>query len=408
MRIGYLLQSEEEIRTPPFNGPANHIRQVVQELRGLGHDVRLLARLDEKLWGTDDLEKFIPIRVPAADKGLFRLVERAARRLQNELRLPYLALFESLRFAFACRQELAGSDVFLERVSWMSYGGALASRWLGIPLVHEYNGDPVADLEAKGIAPVGFQRKMSERLMKWNLESAAHIAASGEGWRKNCMDRWGIESARISTVENGTDLVKFFGRDRLRSFNNEDELEGQVTIVYLGGFYPWHGVNILLCALRQVLNQGVNARLVLIGSGAGEEEARQLVGELKLQNNVKFTGRLRAEEYGEYLANADIGVSPYCGWAEFSGLKLFDYKAAGLPTIASGVNGHPITLRHGITGWIVQPCEEGALVEAMLKLSSDRRLRVQMGRQARIEAETLHTWTNTARQLEHIFSKVAV
>jgi glycosyltransferase involved in cell wall biosynthesis len=408
MKIGYLLQSEEEIRTPPFNGPANHIRQVVLELKSLGHDVRLLARLEGELWCTDDLEKFNPVRVSSTEKGIFRLVERVVRRSQTELRLPYFALFESLRFAFACRRVLSGSEIFLERISWMAYGGALASRWMGIPLVHEYNGDPVADLRAKGLAPDGFQKRISERLMKWNLESAAHVVASGEGWQANCMDRWGIEAERISTVENGTDLVKFLGRERLRSFYSEDDLDGPITLAYLGGFYPWHGVNILLCALKQVLNLGVNARLILIGSGAGEKEARQLAAELNLENNVKFTGRLRAEDYGEYLANADIGVSPYCGWAEFSGLKLFDYKAAGLPTIASGVNGQPVTLQHGKTGWIIQPCQEGALVEAIIKLSSDRQLRLQMGRQARIEAETQHTWTNTARQLEQIFSKVTV
>jgi glycosyltransferase involved in cell wall biosynthesis len=408
MKIGYLLQAEEEIRRPPFNGPANHIRQVVCELKQLGHTVKLLARLDGKLWVTEDLKQFTLVRVAATEGGAFRLVERFIRRAQSELRLPYLALFESVRFALACRQELIGSDVFLERASWMGYGGALASRFLRVPLVLEYNGDPTADLKAKGIAPQGLQSRLSERIMKLNLKSASHVVASGEGWRVNCIEKWGTLPARTTTIENGTDLLKFLNRERLRSFRSEAELEGPLTLVYLGGFYPWQGVSILLCALRQVLNRGVNARLILIGSGSGELEASQLTADLNLSDNVVFTGRLSVEEYGSHLADADIGVSPYCGWAEFSGLKLFDYKAAGLPTIASGVNGHPVTLQHGQTGWIIQPCEEDSLVEAILKLSADSKLRVQMGRNARIEAESLHSWTHTARRLEQIFAKVAV
>ncbi len=33
MKIGYLMQKGEEIRRPPYNGPANHVRQVAQGLR---------------------------------------------------------------------------------------------------------------------------------------------------------------------------------------------------------------------------------------------------------------------------------------------------------------------------------------------------------------------------------------
>lgn len=405
MKIGYLMQMGEDIRHPPFNGPANHVRQVVAELRRQGQQVRVVYGLDEQPWQTDDLARFVPIRLSALQRGPLHLGERAVRRVQSELRLPYLAFFESLRFAVACRRALIGSDVLCERVSWARYGGVLAARWLGIPLVLEYNGDPLEDLEAKRIAPRGLQRLLSVALTRATLRGAAHIVATGAGWRRNLIERWGVDPARVTTVENGSELTRLLRREQLRSFQMADN-DGPLTLVYLGGFYPWHGLSVLLPALARACAQGYDLRLVLIGAGVGLEDTRQQAHALGLEARVEFAGHLSAEQYAPILAAADIGLSPYCGWKEFSGLKLFDYKAAGLAVIASGQDGQPATLHHGVTGWIVPPCDEDALTAAIVHLAQDRELRRALAQRARLEAEAIHGWDHTARQLITIFAQV--
>ena len=404
MKIGYLMQLGEEIRFPPYSGPANHVRHVIEELRRGGHSVRLLIRLGDKIWRTDDLADFQSITVELADRGPLRWLEKVVRWTQSKLHLPYLGLFESLRFALACRQELQGSVVYLERFSWMSYGGVLASRWLGVPLVLEYNGDPLLELDTKGEAPQGVQRRISVWLMRWVFTKAAFIVASGNGWRDNCIDRWNVPPGKVTTIENGTELVRLLRRDQLHSFGSIPSPADPVNLVYLGNFYAWHGVLILLRAFSSAIKQGANLRLRLIGAGAGFEDAQELASQLELNGFVNFMGRLPVEEYGLHLGQADIGLSPYCGWNEYSGLKLFDYKAAGLACIASGKDGQPVTLKHGETGWIVPPCDEQALCAAILRLATDRELIRRMGQAARIEAETTHGWDHTARLLEQVLS----
>lgn len=133
MKIGYLMQLGAEIRQPPFNGPANHVRHVVQELEDRGHEVHVLFRLDQQVWHAVGLENFERVVVQRTDQGPFRLFERVIRRTQSILRLPYLNWFESQRFASACVQCLSGVDLLYERTSWLGYGGALASRRLHIP-----------------------------------------------------------------------------------------------------------------------------------------------------------------------------------------------------------------------------------------------------------------------------------
>lgn len=406
MKIGYLMQAGvPDVRRHPPSGPANHVRHVFTELRKRGHHVCLLACLDGRIWKSEDLDAFDPVIVRRGDRGLWRLFERAVRRIQYELALPYAALFESLRFASACRQELAGYDLLYERMGWFGYGGGLAARWLRVPLVLEINGDHLSELEMRGMAPAGVQRWLSVVLTKKAVALASRVVAAGDGLRKTFIARWGIDPDKVAVVENGSELVSLLDRSQLRSFRPPAALDGPTTIVFLSGFDPWHGTSILVQAVAMGIARGASLKLLLVGSGPGREETVQLVRAHGLDESVTFTGQLPPDCYAVLLAEADIGVSPYCGRTEFLGMKLIDYKAAGLPTVASGEHGQPSIIEHGRTGWVVPPCDAQALCEAILRLASDVELRRQMGRTARIEAEHLHRWSRTGERLQEIFSR---
>lgn len=405
MQLAYVMQHGVEIRRPPFNGPANHVREVVESLSRRGHRVRVLAAIDGRIWSSDNLVDFAPVPVRGHDGGPLRLAERGVRRIQSELKLPYAALFESRRFAQACVQELEGCELLYERFGWMGYGSGLAARRLGVPLVLEDNGDHLFDLEAKGTAPMGLQRRLSLALMRRAVGRASHVVSSGAGWREQFIRRWGIDGGRITTIENGTALVHMLRRDQLRSFTDAVP-PGPITLVYLGGFYAWHGVPVLFEALAAARARGANAKLLMIGSGDGLPGAQAQASRLGLNGSVTFAGHMTPEQYAPLLASADAGVSPYCGWPEFSGLKVLDYKAAGLPTIASGLNGHPPTLEDGRTGVIVPPCQPGPLAAAIERLCADAALRRRMGQAARLDAESSHGWEQTAARLEAVFRQV--
>lgn len=406
MRIGLLLELSEEIRRAPFTGPANHVRQVFLGLRRLGCCVSLLCRLDGRLWLTDDLQEFRPVSVRKSDLGMWRAAERVLRRAQRWSGFPYLGFFESRRFMHACLQELSNCDLYYERFNWMCYGGGLAAARAGIPLVLEYNGDPLDDLRAKQMAPAGVQGAIARALTGRSLRGADHVVATGDGWRRNCVAAWRVPAERVSVVENGTDLVEILDRSALRAFRPLEGPGRAPRVVYLGGFYPWHGVDKLLRAAAALVRAGTHITVTLIGSGSGEAAARSLTCALGLEDQVTFTGRLAAADYAAVLADSDIGVSPYCGWQEYSGLKIFDYKAAGLACVASGEGGRPSSIRHGRTGWIVPPCSESALAEALALLAADARLRRRLGRAARLEAERRHAWEHSVRQLMQIFERV--
>ncbi len=409
MRIGYLMQAgAPDMLAQPRSGPAAHVWHICDELRRAGHSVRLLALAGDSIWRSDDLALYERVPLDHLNRGLRRWFERGLRRLQSELHVPYLHLFESLRFAAACQQELGDCDVLYERMGWMGFGGAIASRRSGQPLVLEVNGDHLTEFEMLGVAPQGLQRAASMRIMRWSTQQAAHVVATGAGWRRRFLDHWPVDPQRVSVVENGSDVVNLLTRHELATFAPPEAAGGvqpRVRLAYTGAFEPWHGVTVLLQALMQVVAQQSSVHLDLIGSGSELPAVQRMLAEHDLGAHVTLHGFLPIGEAATILADCEIGLSPYCGRAEYSGLKLLDYKAAGLATIASGENGEPSVLEHGITGWIVPPCDVDQLAAAIVTLGRDATLRRCIGQAARIEAEQQHSWRHTAQQLEPSFCK---
>ncbi|MFV2044251.1 MAG: glycosyltransferase, partial [Anaerolineales bacterium] len=269
MKIGYIMQAgAPDVRKPPFSGPANHMREVFNHLAERGHSLRLIAMFDGGIWRSDDLEVYDPVYIPESDRGLFRLLERAVRRAQFELRLPYAVFFESLRFAQACRKELRGFDLLYERMGWVGYGGALAARRLGIPLVLEVNGDHLSEFEMLGVAPKGLQRLLSIKMMKLSIRLASHFIACGDGWRDRLIERWDLDPARVTTIENGSSVLEYLQREQLRCFQEGEytDSEADATLAFVGGFQPWQGVEVMLRSFAKAIHRGARLKLWVIGS----------------------------------------------------------------------------------------------------------------------------------------------
>lgn len=403
MKIGYLMQAgAADMMASPLSGPANHVQHVCQELVALGHSVEILLNLHGRLWHSSDLQEYRPVHVSWLERGPWRFGQGVARRVQGSLHMPYAAFFEAVHFATACRQLLGDCDLFLERMGWMGYGGSLAAQWLNIPICLEVNGDHLDEMTLLGVAPQGGQKWLSLQIMRWTTSRAAHVITTGDGWRQRFLERWPVAAQKVTAVENGSEVVDLLQRNDLRVFNPLVSSQ-PVRLIYVGGFESWHGILNLLHAMAAAVAQGAHVQLDLIGSGPEEATIEATIQELALTEQVTLPGFVDMRRLSTYLAQADIGLCPYCGRVEYSGLKLLDYKSAGLATIASGANGQPVVLTHGETGWIVPPCDIEALTSAIVLLSSDHEQRREIGRAARVEAEREHSWRQTAKRLESIF-----
>lgn len=400
MKIGYLVErNSAPLRSAPYDGRSIHVQQVIEALIARGHEVCLLVCEHGQVWHSTDLVDFAPVTVRWLEYGLLGWLLHWVQASQQAFGLPELAFLENLRFFLLCRRWLATCDLFYERFSWLGYGGTVAAKWLAKPLVLEVNGDALAEAELLGLPLHSRPHRFARWLMQKVFSQATHIVAAGEGWRQSVLHRWCIAPAKVTTIDNGSELVALLPREALQAFRCASDA-AEIKVVYLGGFYAWHGVTCLLKAYAQAIERGAHLHLSLIGNGAGLGESQALVRALGIDAHCTFTGVLPTEQYAAYLAQADIGVSPYCGRKEYTGLKLFDYLAAGLAIIASGEHGQPALLAHGQIAWVVPPCNCEALTQALLHLSADHVYRQSLGRAARLQAEQQHSWAHTAQRLE--------
>ena len=164
------------------------------------------------------------------------------------------------------------------------------------------------------------------------------------------------------------------------------------VIVTIGRLDPQKGYGCLLRAFRQVLGQREQARLLVIGAGPEEPKLRALAEELGVAEKVIFAGE-RAD--GPLLASlARLYVQP----SLFEGTPnaLMEAMAAGVPAVATAVDGVPEIVTHGVSGWLVPPNEPVALAEAVLGALRDTQQAETVGRHGR---ETMLKQFDTAAMI---------
>lgn len=385
-----------------ITGPQAHVNSVVRAMEKAGHQVRMVATQQGRIQVTDDLHRWRPAQFRTSATRPFRLVERGVRGIQSRLRLPFLRLFDSIRFSDACVSALADFDVLYERYGFLSYGGVLAARRLGIPIILEVNGDIVEDYQRRGIELSPLQWKVANRITTWTYNSADHVIAVDEAVKERIVQRWEIDPAHVTVVQNGAEYDLFAAVHDSRTVREKFGLAPDAALVtFVGGFKPWHGADVLTQAFRTVKEQVPAAQLVFIGDGPEREKTAHLASEMGLNGEVKFTGRVLQTDVAEILSISEIAVAPYRidRWRELAGLKVYDYLSAGKAIVASARNGRHPVLDHLETGYLVPPSDPAALAQALLHLLQDTSLRRRLGQNGQALARQKYTWDHTVARI---------
>jgi glycosyltransferase involved in cell wall biosynthesis len=137
-------------------------------------------------------------------------------------------------------------------------------------------------------------------------------------------------------------------------------------------FRPRKGIEVLLEALSEVRQRGHNVRLRAIGpfeSRAYEAEVLGLVGRLDLAHAVDWTGFV--SDVAAELQKIDALVLPSL-FGEGLPMVVLEAMAAGVPVIASNVEGVPEAIRDGEEGLLVEPGQSSPLADAIERLTSGK------------------------------------
>jgi glycosyltransferase involved in cell wall biosynthesis len=130
------------------------------------------------------------------------------------------------------------------------------------------------------------------------------------------------------------------------------------------------GLDILLKAVRQLLNAGLSVEWWCAGDGPSRQPLEDLALELGLSDRVKFWGYVpHGPDLFRLYKEADIFVLP--SLSEGLPNALLEAMAHSLPVVASAVGGVPGAVRDGVQGILVEPGQPDLLADAISKLAGD-------------------------------------
>ncbi len=408
LKIGYVMQADS-VPMDVVTGPQLHVNAVIRGLRARGHQVRTLAIQHGQIQWTDDLANWQPGKYAASGARPFRVLESVLRGIQSRLKLPFLRIFDSYRFSDACVDAFADSDVLYERCGILSYGGLIASRRLGIPLVLELNGDLLNEYHDLGIQLSRSQWFFINRITRSMYKRADRLVPVSEVLRQRMIARWQLDPSKVIAVENGTDVERFAFPGNLDTVRSRYGIGSGPISILVSTFEPWHGIDLILEAFALLASRNSKAKLVLVGDGRLRQIMERKAVDLRIADRVTFTGRVEQSEVAALLGIADVAAVCQRGTeaeAALSPLKLFEYMAAGKGIVAAAGPSIARLITHGVTGLIVPPGNPKELAKALAKLLEDHQLRAALGQAAKQQAIEKYSWARTAREVEAVLQDV--
>jgi glycosyltransferase involved in cell wall biosynthesis len=385
-------------------GSVGHVAGVINALARTGHEVEVLANEPQPLVGTE-IPTF-PIEPPSL----------CAYPSELNLVAYHRAFLDQARARFQTQRP----EWIYQRLSTSNYVGAILSREFDLPLVVEYNGSEVwiAKNWGNGLRNESFALQAEDAM----LRQATVVVAVSEVLGEELVAR-GIPPERVFVHPNCVDPV-LFRPDLLSPSEREAARAGlgiaadAVVLTFIGTFGPWHGVELLVEALRELTTADPawwEARMVhvlMVGDGALRPQAEAGLAGIP---RVTFTGLVPQAEAPRILACSDVFLSPHqdrmTGQRFFgSPTKLFEYLAMGRAVLASRLEQigdicYPALAPEGTpTGaevaMLFPPGDAAALIRGLRRLVEDGDLRARLGQQGHARALAHYTWDRYVEHLE--------
>jgi PEP-CTERM/exosortase A-associated glycosyltransferase len=272
-------------------------------------------------------------------------------------------------------------------------------RRLGIPVLYEVRAfweDAAVD---HGRTREGALRyRLTRALETYALKRADAVTTICEGLRSDIVAR-GIDPRKVTVIPNAVDVEKFMlGREPDVVLRRQLGLDGAIVLGFIGSFYAYEGLALLLEALPKIIAVDPRVRMLFVGGGPQEANLKQIATRLSLEDKVRFAGRVPHDEVNRYYELIDVLVYPRLSMRLtelVTPLKPLEAMAQGRLLAASDVGGHRELIRDQETGVLFRAGDVDALAAKVLELLGDKRRWGELRAGARRFVETERNWTSS-------------
>src|SRR5579864_144063 len=187
-----------------------------------------------------------------------------------------------------------------------------------------------------------------------------------------------LSEERIVTFPYGIDCGAF--RPKTSDLNLRRKLgwEECRVIISTRSFEASYGTMIFLDAMRRVLANRSDVRVLMLGDGSLRRQVEAFIESSGLKGKIHLTGQVQEDVLADYFAEADLYVSAaYC---DGSSISLLQAMGCGLPVIVTDGYGDREWVAHRGNGWLYPAGNVDVLVATVLDALDDDDLRAAMGK----------------------------
>lgn len=268
----------------------------------------------------------------------------------------------------------------------------------GFPLVVTIHHPITVDRSLELGEAKGFLKKMKVRrwysflkMQKRVVGKLPYIITVSQASRQDIGNDFNIPRARFRVVPNGINTDHFYPLPGVKRLDN-------LLITTNSADTPLKGLKYLLEAVAAI-RKTRDIRLVVIGKPKRGGAVERLAQELALGEAVHFTGRIAAEEFSRYYAEATIAVIP--SLYEGFGMPAGEAMACGTPVVSTTGGALPEVV--GDAGVLVPPGDAGALRDAIIMLLDNPELRRKLGEAGLARVNASLTWRHAAEKTVAVY-----
>jgi phosphatidylinositol alpha-mannosyltransferase len=182
-------------------------------------------------------------------------------------------------------------------------------------------------------------------------------------------------------------------------------MDDKRNILFVGRQEPRKGLTHLLEAFSIVKRAMPKTRLIVVGPDGGLRGACLRYIQQNHLEDVVFTDFVSNDDLPRYYRSADVFCAPNTGH-ESLGLIILEAMAAGLPIVASRIQGFEDVLQDGVHGLLVPPRDSTALAESLQRMLNDAAMRETMGRAGSQHARD-YSWDEQSGKVLAYYEDVA-
>jgi PEP-CTERM/exosortase A-associated glycosyltransferase len=285
-----------------------------------------------------------------------------------------------------------------------------AGKRFGIPVVYEVRAfweDAAVDHGTS--TENGLRYRATRALETYALKNADGVTTICEGLRKDIVAR-GIAADKVTVIPNAVDIDKFsMGGTPDLALKEKLGLTGARLLGFIGSFYAYEGLDVLLRAVPKLIARMPDLRVLLVGGGPQDAQLRQLAKDLNIADKVVFTGRVPHEQVNMYYDLLDVLVYPRMSMRLtdlVTPLKPLEAMAQGRILAASDVGGHLELIADGKTGVLFRADDPDSLAAKVGDLLDAPDSWPALRANGRAFVENERNWGVSVARYKHVYGRL--